>query len=373
MNELQKKLLEKPGVLPDFMIRNLASEGWVDRMSSAKVGSSSLDLSLHGEMYQVEALPFPTSRQKIEDIVMSVPHSIHRIEDPLMRGQLYVARLTESLNLPQMVYGYSNPKSTTGRDDVHVRLLADGVAQYDTVPSNYNGSLWLAIRSQSFLVSVKPNLSLNQLRLFSGDSRIKTREEILEIHKKEPLILDLEGNPVEDHSRFFDPHDGSIYLPIDMESDIVGYEAIQAAEILDMSSVKSVDSSLFFRPISRPKDGRLLLKKGHFYILSCGLRSRVPTHLSCEMRPIDDRLGEFRAHYAGYIDDGWGIRKDETCPTGDTLTLEVRPYEDMYVQKDQRIARVVYEKMSEFAEKPYTEKNSNYTEQYGPKLAKHFV
>jgi len=370
--KIKKKLQAKPGALPDYMIRLISAEGWIDRLSSGKVGSSSLDLSLHGEMYQVEALPFPTSQQKIQDLLVSVPNSAHRIEDPLMRDRLYIARLTESLNFPSMIYGYCNPKSTSGRDDLHVRLLADGVPQYDTVPGNFNGDLWVSIRAQSFTTLVQPNLSLNQLRIFSGDSRIKTREEIMAIHKESPLILDLQGELIEDDFKFFDPRDGSIYLPIDMESDIVGYEAIQSGEILDMSADNSIDPSNFFRSIPRPKDGVLFLKKGNFYILSCGLNTRVPVNLSCEMRPVDDRLGEFRAHYAGYIDDGWGIYKNEKSPRGDTLTLEVRPYEDMYIRKGQLIARVVYEKMFDLAEKPYTQKKSNYTEQCGPRLAKQF-
>jgi dCTP deaminase len=208
-------------------------------------------------------------------------------------------------------------------------------------------------------------LPLNQIRFFASDTRIRSKKGVLTMEESQGAILfKPDGTPIPLGG--VADHDGSVPLAIDLESEIVGYEAIATHRVLDMSAT-GLNWRDFWRAIPKPKDGRLYIEKDHFYILSNIEPARVPVTHSCEMRPTDDRIGNFRSHFAGYIDDGWG-GKD-----GATLTLEVQPFASMYLRPGQIVARLVYEAMAEPAEKPYTLKTSSYVGQIGPKLGKQFA
>lgn len=367
-----KKIFENlslNGVLPDKHIKTILSEGVVSYGNANKIGSSSLDTTLSGEMYTVRGFPLSSQGQTIRDLLKKVSASKFDIDQPIIPGQMYIARLNEEVDLSriQNLYSYANPKSTSGRDDIFVRLLANGASAYDTIPFNYKGDLWISIQSNSFVVGLSNNDSLNQLRFFTADTRIQTREELVILTREEGgLIFNLDGTLIQEEERFIS-NNGSVLLPIDLESEIVGYESIATDEVLHFSQIGTLDPKLFWREIPRPKNKMLFLKKGHFYLLSCGVASRVPAGFACEMLPIDDRIAHARVHYAGYIDDGWGGSK------GAPLTLEVRAYEDMYLQPGQPIARLVYEKMADKAIKSYSERvTSNYRHQKRVELPKHF-
>lgn len=352
------------GVLPDTNIRNLIGLGHIDRASASKVGSSSLDASVSTEIYMVKALPIPRKGESIRQLIKSVSGSKHDISDPLQHGLTYIIRLNEKLNLPEGVYAYGNPKSTTGRSGMHVRLLADGVPAYDTIPPGYKGDIWLEVKPFAFATLLYDGLSLNQIRFFASDTRIRTKEGMVAMEEETgPILFKPDGSLIPLASVV--DHDGSVPLVIDLESDIVGYEAIATHHVLDMSAT-DLDWRPFWRPIPKPVDGRLFLETGRFYILSNREPVRVPTGYACEMRAIDDRVGNFRSHFAGYIDDGWGGEK------GSTLTLEVQSFAPMYLCTDQLVARIVYEKMAMPAAKPYTMKTSSYVGQTGAKLGKQF-
>ncbi len=352
------------GVLPDTYIRELIREGCIDRACASMVGSSSLDTTVSTEIYMVSALPMPRQGESIRNLLKSIPRSRHNIANPLQRGLTYVVRLNERFKLPKNVYAYGNPKSTTGRSGMHVRLLADGVPAYDTIPPGYEGDVWLEVKPFAFMTLLYDGLPLNQIRFFSSDTRIRDKEALLAMEKSAGSILfKPDGSPIP-LSDVAD-YDGSVSLAIDLASDIVGYEAIATHAVLDMAA-KGLDRTVFWRAIPLPTDGRLFLERDHFYILSSIEGVRVPITHACEMRAMDDRVGNFRSHFAGYIDDGWG------GSNGSTLTLEVQPFAPMYLRVDQPVARIVYEAMAAPAEKPYTEKSSNYVDQVGPKLGKQF-
>lgn len=352
------------GVLPDTHIRDLIRLGHIDRTSASNVGSSSLDASISTEMYSVPVLPLPRTGELIRQLIKDVSGSRHHISDPLHTGQTYIVRLNEKNNLPKEIRAYGNPKSTTGRTGIHVQLLADGVPAYDTIPAGYKGDLWLEVKPLAFPVLLHEGLSLNQIRFFGSDTRIQTKKDMLVMEDKSgPILFGPDGSPIP-LEKVAD-HDGSVPLVIDLQSEIVGYEAIATHHVLDMSAT-NLDPKDFWRPIPKPADGKLFLAKDRFYILSSIERVRVPITHACEMRPIDPRVGNFRSHFAGYIDDGWG------GVDGSTLTLEVQPFYPMCFRTDQVAARLVYEVMAALAEKPYTKKTSNYVGQTGAKLGKQF-
>jgi len=348
------------GVLPDSIIKDLIADGCIMHANGNYVGSSSLDTSLAGEGFRISGSARPVEGQTVRSLIKKLRPSTFSIHDALEPGGVYLLRLNEKMALPPAVYGYANPKSTTGRDDLHVRLLVDGVGSYDTIPHGYKGELWLEVKPMSFFCQASCGLALNQLRFFTADTRIKSPQELLAMHEKEgPVVFRRDGSAMT-----FNEHsspDGSVMLTIYMEPGSIGYEAKGTHEVLDLSARGGLDPKKFFFPKDMT-DGLLFLQKDRFYILSTDERVRVPVDYACEMRPIDDRFGEIRVHYAGYIDDGWE----------GPITLEVRTKEDTYLQVGQPIARIVYERMAKRADKPYTVKESRYSNQTGPKLARHF-
>ncbi len=348
------------GVLPDSRIRDLIADGAIMHADANNVGSSSLDSSLAGEAFLVSGSARPVEGQTVRDLIKKLRPSVFSIHDTLKPGQVYIMRLNEKISLPSSVYGYANPKSTTGRDDVHVRLLADGVGAYDSIPRGYKGELWLEVKPMSFFCRAQCGLPLNQLRFFTADTRIKSPKELVNMQETEGhIVFRRDGTPITLDEK--SSPDGSVMLTIYMEPDSIGYEAKGTHEVLDLSAKGGLDPKKFFIP-KETTDGLLYLQKDRFYILSTDERVRVPVNYACEMRPIDDRFGEIRVHYAGYIDDGFE----------GPITLEVRTQEDTYLQPGQPIARIVYEKMALPADKPYTVKESGYSNQPGPKLSKHF-
>ena len=164
--------------------------------------------------------------------------------------------------------------------------------------------------------------------------------------------------------------DGSFILTLDLKTDVIGYQSKESDTVLDMSFVGGYDPEEFFEEISLSQE-YLKLKKDKFYILSTKEAVRVPPELSCEMIPVDERSGEFRSHYAGFIDPGWGWGKDGSG-VGRPLTLEIRPFEDLILRHGQPVAKIRYEHMADIPETHYDSIDSNYLNQSGPKLSKHF-
>ena len=86
------------------------------------------------------------------------------------------------------------------------------------------------------------------------------------------------------------------------------------------------------------------------------------------MVPYDTDIGEYRVHYAGFFDPGFGNKVN-----GTHAVLEVKTYEIPFAIEDgQNIARLVFEKLAEVPGKLYGNTiNSNHQNQ-GLALSKHF-
>ncbi len=362
----------RKGALPDRMIHNMIEGSFIKGANPKNVSPASLDLSMSEEVYRVNGMFLPRFGESIRDLLSRLDRREHQVGMPFERDVVYLARLNESLKLPGKVYGYCNPKSSTGRNDVHVRILADGVPRYDAVtPAGFKGSLWAVIVARSYPVIVPVGQPLSQLRLFNADTRIG--EEELEIaFKRDRILRTLGGDAISYEQVLVREGDGSLILTLDLESEIPAYEYSGRHHILDLGKGNSSHAgSDFFTPV-HPVGGHLFLRRGSFYILSTLEAVVVPPYFACEMVPMDERFGEFRSHYAGFIDPGWGYGSDGEGK-GRPLTLEVRPFEDMVISGGQPIAKIKFERMAEIPEVHYDQKDSNYLSQSGPKLAKHFI
>ena len=119
--------------------------------------------------------------------------------------------------------------------------------------------------------------------------------------------------------------------------------------------------------------GGLILSPDAFYILASKEYVSVPSNYAAEMRAYDTKVGEFRAHYAGFFDPGFGLTELGASKT--KAVLEVRSHDVPFlIEQGQTVCRLVYEPMANIPKFLYGEagSTSNYQAQ-GLKLAKHFI
>ena len=359
------------GVLPRQMLVDLIRTGYIAGAVEAQANPSSIDLSLSEECYRVEGIVQPRIGERVADLLGCVGAIPHELSHPMEVGVSYLARLRERLRLPREVYGYCNPKSSTGRNDVHVRVLADGVPRFDAVtPAGHKAELWLAITPKSFPVVIHPGERVAQMRLFTANTRFSELELEVEI-KRNSLVFSPGGRPLEYDDLKITDADGSVLLTLSLRNGAIGYRCRRPSRVLDFSQRGYCWEDYFERICA--EEGMLRLRRGEFYVLSTHECVCVPPHLSCEAVDMDSRTGEFRSHYAGYIDAGWGFGKNGKGK-GSPITLEVRPFEDLVIREWQAFAKIRFERMAALPDAHYDElATSHYRGQRGARLSKHFA
>ncbi len=363
--------MRQGGALPDKLIFDLIKNQFIVGVPDPdNVRPSSLDLTITGDVYRVRGAFLPGDGESIQDVFKRVGGIPLRGEKVLLeKGCCYVLPLNEMImGLPEGVYAYCNPKSSSGRVDMHVRLLVEGCSRYDAVSNTYRGRLWLLVIPKTFSVFISPGLSFNQMRFFNADTRFSELDLELNFNG---LIYDVEGGSLNYKDVKHSDKDGSILLSLGLGFQNPGFEAIEGADPIDLSLRGHYDPKYYFEPV-RVFNKSLTLKTGAFYILSTKELVVVPPQLTCEMVPMDERSGDLRSHYAGFIDPGWGMTQQITS-YGNTLTLEVRSFDNgIIIQDGQPIAKVRYEKVIGVPDLHYQEKSPTYGSQHGPKLGKQF-
>lgn len=331
----------RPGILPAQSIETLIATGAITSdtpFDIDQVQPASLDLRLSDQAWRVRASFLPGKR-KVEERIADVAMHAIAITDAgvvLEKGCVYIVRLQERLQLPKGLIARANPKSSTGRVDVFVRLLTDRGASFDDVDEGYDGPLYMEVAPQTFSILVRPGTRLNQLRLKAGDPpKLETRS----------VGVDLQGG------------------------DIVGFRGRRHAGVVDLDHIAGHDPRDFWEPLSLRRR-ELLLDPGEFYILASSDDVEIPVDQAAEMTPIDPSVGEFRVHYAGFFDPGFGT--DEAHGAGSKGVLEVRTHDTPFLlEHGQIVARLVYEPLTERPSRLYGESGSHYQSQ-GLKLSKHF-
>ncbi|MEK7631124.1 MAG: 2'-deoxycytidine 5'-triphosphate deaminase [Patescibacteria group bacterium] len=361
------------GALSSQMIHDLITKGHIVHANIKNIQPASLDLTLSEEVYRVDALFLPKDDEKVREAMTKV-NPIRFARDGVYEvGVPYLARLNETLNLPSEIYAYANPKSTTGRNDVKVSLIVDGISRFDSAGKRgFVGELWAFIEPKSFRVQLPVNETLVQMRFFSKDTRI-SEEELPSFYDQHKILFDSSSRYIPYDALKISDRDGGVILTVNLKNDIVGYVCHGSHSVLDFAKRNHYDPADFFEPIVRPSKGMLFLRKGSFYILYTDEYVRVPTNFACEMAPVDIRNGEFRSHYAGFIDPGWGYGERGDVK-GKPLVLEVRPFDDnIMIYHGQPICKLVFERMSEVPHVIYgAGSGSHYFSQEGPRLSKHF-
>jgi len=406
------------GTFPSQHIRRLLTEGHIVDAATdalARVQPSSLDLTLSDECWQLPGSVLPHRGEEVRELVRTLGRRRIDLSKPTLldRGKVYLIRLAQVLRLPGTVGAYTNNKSSTGRIDLATRTVCDRTPRYDKVPAGYHGEVWLEVIPKSFDVIVAAGVSLNQAIFYAQRTILRTHEmrelylpepsgrapsgrlgrvgdgaestgkvgtttvaeaktfsPLGQVRRRGPLLFDKLGYGIPAADVMME--DG-LLMTLDLDQDVVGYQARKTHEAVDLLRIGEHDASEFFEVMTRPSKGQLWLERGRFYVFSTWEYIRVPPEYAVEMLPYDTSAGEFRAHYAGFFDPGFGYGL-EGEELGTPAVLEVRAYEDdLIIRHRQPICRMAYESLSAAPDRLYHASiGSNYARQRGPKLSKFF-
>lgn len=357
------------GILPDRDIAALFDAGALSSsrpLDPDQIQPASLDLRLGTRAYRVRAsfLPGPNS-SVIEKLDRLKLHEIDLTEagTVLETGCVYIVPLAETLALPDDISASANPKSSTGRLDIFTRVMADHAQEFDKIPAGYRGQLFLEVSPRTFPIIVRPGSRLSQIRFRKGNSTLN-ESELQELHERETLVA------AEAPSITY----GGIALSIDLSGDrdgLIGYRGKHHTAVIDVDKRAAQDVHDFWEPLYVRGRHELILDPDEFYILVSREAVHVPPDYAAEMTPYDPLVGEFRVHYAGFFDPGFG--HSAAGGTGSRAVLEVRSHEVPFIlEHGQIVGRLVYEHMLSRPEKLYgADLKSNYQAQ-GLKLSKHF-
>ncbi|MFC1802225.1 2'-deoxycytidine 5'-triphosphate deaminase [Patescibacteria group bacterium] len=333
-----------------------------------QVQTASVDCSLGRKVFRMKATALPSSSEKIDDLIEKL--KLYEFDiDPkgssLEVGGCYIVKLNENLNLPKNFRAIFSPKSSIGRVDVFVRAIFDGCNQYDKTPYGYKGSIYLEIIPLSFGVKITKGLEMIQFRIRENESLLNN-EELFSLDSENSLQYWNDGRVLEEND--LDIADDSLFFHVDLDREVVGFEArSNSSSLINLAKIGSRNIEDFWLPIKRPKEGNLILEPNKFYLLASKERVRIPKDCCAEVLPYDVASGEFRSHYAGFFDNGFGGDK------GTNAVLEVRVRDMPHRLVDgQRICRMVFERTSQVPSKLYgVDSGSNYIG-CGPSVSKHF-
>ncbi|MCF6322445.1 MAG: 2'-deoxycytidine 5'-triphosphate deaminase [Rhizobiaceae bacterium] len=356
------------GILPDQMIAELFDSKAITAekaLDKDQIQPASIDLRLGNKAYRVRASFLPGSENKVADKLERF--KLHEFDlsggAVLETGCVYIVPLLESLNLPSTIEASANPKSSTGRLDIFTRVIVDGSQSFDQIPAGYKGPLYLEISPHTFPIVVRSGTRLSQMRFRQGNSLLGG-EELLSLHRNETLVAT--SNP--------NIHNGGIGLSIDLTGDekgLIGYRGKRHTGVVDVDKKSAHPILDFWEPIYNRGSADLVLDPDEFYILVSREAVHVPPLYAAEMVPFDPLVGEFRVHYAGFFDPGFGHAG--AGGKGARGVLEVRSHEVPFIlEHGQLVGRLVYEHMLSRPEALYgLDLGSNYQAQ-GLKLSKHF-
>ena len=357
------------GILPDRMIAAMADAGLIlpaYPFVESQIQPASLDLRLGDIAYRVRAsfLPGPgaTVAERIDELKL---HEIDLTDGAVLETNcVYIVPLLESLALPPEIVAAANPKSSTGRLDVFTRVIADGTRRFDMIGAGYHGPLYAEISPKTFPVLLREGSRLSQVRFRTGDA-ILNADELDALHDAGAAGRCRRRRPRQRRGAV------SVDLSGENANGFVGYRAKRHTGVVDIDRRGGYAVDEFWEPIAARPDGSLILDPGEFYILASKEAVQVPPDYAAEMVPFDPLVGEFRVHYAGFFDPGFGYAG--AGGQGSRAVLEVRSREVPFIlEHGQIVGRLVYEKMLARPDAMYGQRiGSNYQAQ-GLKLIKAF-
>ena len=361
------------GILPLQDIREAAEAGMISAVTpitERQMQPASLDLRLGSRAWRVQSSFLPGPETRVEDKLARL--AMHQIDlsggAVLERGCVYIVELQESLALESDVSAMANPKSSTGRLDIFTRLITDRAPEFEAVAAGYQGPLYAEISPRTFSVLVRPGSCLSQLRLRRRPASMSD-DAMKDLQRDVGLVSGTDDVDIRDGVAL------SVNLAPAREDAIIGWRARKHAGLIDIDAPASCQVDAFWERLTKSDlvAGGLVLHPDEFYILASREYVTVPRDHAAEMRAYDTRVGEFRAHYAGFFDPGFGMRE---LGAGNTrAVLEVRSHDVPFlIEEGQTVCRLVYEPMVAVPDSLYgaSGSGSNYQSQ-GLRLAKHFI
>jgi dCTP deaminase len=357
------------------MIEALAASGHIRAAAPfvpGQVQPASLDLRLGRRAWRIRASFLPGTgvpvTQKIEQVAL---HALDLSGGAVFEaGCVYIVELMERLDLPSHLGGVANPKSSTGRIDVFTRLIADGAQEFDRAAAGYSGPLYAEVSPRTFSILVQEGSRLNQIRFKAGQPAL-TDPQLSALQAKMGIVAGLTNI------------DGGIALTVDLEGEgkaggpdvrargLVGYRAKRHAGLIDVDKPGAYDALEFWEPLYARPSCSLVLDPNEFYILASREAVSIPPAYAAEMAPYNPLVGEFRVHYAGFMDPGFGYAA--AGGAGARIVLEVRSHDVPFIlEHGQIIGRLVYEAMLEAPETVYGQGIGSHYQAQGLKLSKHF-
>lgn len=351
------------GAVPDHELTQMIKEGRITGVKQKHVNPASLNLPLSEEVWRLERFYLPQPGEKIESLIRGAfngrPHNFSHV---LERETKYLIRLKTKLHIDPKMYGFCNPRSTTGRTFLNVSVVCDGVPRYDSVPKGWSGDMWVLVNNDIFPCLLLEDDELVQLRLFHSDTRLN-QNDLDELYQSTPLLFDREGKPIDYRSLPISDNDGSLLMTLSIPnasttpgSPVAGWRTKFTDKYVKFS--KENYAYDFYERI-KSYDGTLDLDSRTGLILATREVLFVPANMAAEGVRVDDRAGKWDSHRAGYFDPGFkGAITLEIAGSGETI------------RDGTSALKVKYERLSSPAQSPYS---SGYSGQTGALLGKNFL
>ncbi len=359
------------GLLPSHALRAFVRAGEIaaaQGIGEDQVQPASLDLRLGRVAWRVRASFLPGPDAAVADRIDRF--RMHEIDlthgAVLERGCVYIVPLQEQLKLPSRISGVANPKSSIGRLDVFTRLICDRATEFERIDAGYEGPLYVEISPRAFSVVVRQGSRLNQIRLRRGSPIVG--EAALRRLQDEVGLVD---RAIGRDERIADGIPIAVDLAARPGGGPVGYKARKHTGLIDVDRVGVYDPAEFWEPVVPGRDGGVVLDPDDFYVLASKESVTVPPGYGAEMRAYDTFVGEFRVHYAGFFDPGFGHADQDAA--GTRAVLEVRSHEVPFLLDDgQIVGRLVYERLTGLPDKLYGGAIGSSYQRQGLQLAKQF-
>ncbi len=356
------------GILPSHILKRLIRGRReilaTDEITDEQIQPASIDLRLGSVAYRIRASFLPGKGTKVADKLDDLAiHKIDLTDGAVLETQcVYLVPLLERMELSFRVSGTANPKSSTGRLDVFTRLITDGAQSFDRVEEGYQGPLYAEISPRTFPILVRKGSRLNQLRLRHGSPQF-TDTQLKRLHQEVGLV---DGTA---------DIDGGLALTVDLRGESmsrqVGWRARRHAGVIDVDRRDAYEPLDFWDPIYSRKGESIVLDPDEFYILASREAVSIPPEFAAEMMPFNPLVGEFRVHYAGFFDPGFG--HETGGGRGARAVLEVRSREVPFVlEHGQIIGRLVFERLTDPPSLVYGSALGSHYQRQGLKLSKHF-
>ncbi|MGD0127652.1 MAG: 2'-deoxycytidine 5'-triphosphate deaminase [Terriglobia bacterium] len=361
------------GILPSQAIRELIAGGRIEasiEVAEEQIQPASIDLRLGEVAYRVRASFLPGSESAVQDKISSLLIAKMDLTGGVVfePGCVYIVPLMEELRLPKDVEARANPKSTTGRLDVFTRLITDYGVEFERVRAGYRGKLYAEIVSGTFTIQVRTGTKLNQLRFIRGNPPSHDGP-LAELDERENLVYEDEEGPVK--AKIDKGLRISVRLNADGETDLVAFRAKKHAPVIDLGVRDFYDPREYWDAVYSVEGRGIVLEPGDFYILASKEKVRVPPDYAAEMVPYDQAIGEFRVHYAGFFDPGFGYGTSDVL--GTLAVLEVRAHEvPILIEHAQTVGRLIYSPMMGRPEKIYGVQIGSSYQMQGLALSKQF-